>query len=160
LDHQLLVQLLGLMKLGLDNIYIPFRGRRVHPAKQVRLHRNLHSRQNPRKKYSIMQGGLVVGHTSQFMLRKCSFIVRPAGRKRVLETKRKNVHAFVFGFVAMEGGMGTTAADARGLPAKITYNPYKFDSFVCENLTQEPYRVITASVTVFRPEGVSAAYTD
>jgi hypothetical protein len=50
------------------------------------------------------------------------FRVSEAGRQRVLCDKRKNVHAGVVGFVADISLLGQSV--------KVTYNPYKFDSFI------------------------------
>lgn len=73
------------------------------------------------------------------------FAVQPAGRARVLREKRKNVHAFVRGNVEEVGWLpehkrtGGRAAwlmkDIMDDPTmvEVTYNPYKFDSFVVKN---------------------------
>ena len=56
-------------------------------------------------------------------LGNAKFIVRPAGRRRVMEEKRKNVHAFIEGTLTM----------ARKAPTEddpqATYNPYQGDKF-------------------------------
>ena len=73
---------------------------------------------------SVRHKGLVVNHADKIALRHVKFVVSQAGRKRVLEEKRKNVHAFVRGEIRemniydLEPG------------CVITYNPYKYDSFV------------------------------
>lgn len=106
-----------------------------------------------------MQRGLVVGYTNQIMLHDCKFIINRAGQARVRAEKRKNVHAFISGYVSFQGGMGTTAADSRGLPATVQYNPYKFDNFVCTNLTEKPSELCGAECVIVRPSRISAAYT-
>jgi hypothetical protein len=137
------------MNIGLDNNFIPRLGREINLDKPVKVYRNLHGGKD--KKYSISQGGLVVGHTNQLMLGDCKCVVRDSGRK--------NVHAYIIGFVCLRGNMGTTAADKRGLPAKITYNPYKDKKFMCKNLTITPYEVNGAMAIMFNEQGVSGAYT-
>jgi len=143
--------------IGLDNNFIPRLGREINLDKPVKVYRNLHGGKD--KKYSIGQGGLVVGYTNQIMLHDCECVVRNSGREKVLKDKRKNVHAYIVGIVSPRGGMGTTAADKRGLPAKITYDPYKDKKFMCKNLTTLPYEVNGAMVIVFNEQGVSGAYT-
>lgn len=145
------------MNIGLDNTFIPRFDREVQPDKPVRVYRNLHGGRD--KRYSISQNGLIVGHTNQLMLHDCKCVVRGSGRERVLKSKRKNVHAYITGHVSPMGCMGTTAADKRGLPAKITYNPYKHKKFMCENLTINPYEVNGAMAVMFSEQGVSGYYT-
>jgi hypothetical protein len=143
--------------IGLDNVFIPRKGRSIDTSKRVRIYRNLSGGEE--KKYSIVQGDKVVGYTNQFMLRDCKCYVSKRSVEKVRKMKRKITHAFISGEVSMRGGMGITAANKRGLPAKIVYDPYKYENFMCENLTRKPYKINGARVIVFRPEGVSGAYT-
>ena len=145
------------MNIGLDNNFTPRFGREINLDKPVKVYRNLHGGKD--KKYSISQNGLVVGHTNQLMLGDCKCVVRDSGRKKVLKYKRKNIHAYIIGYVCLRGNMGTTAADKHGLPAKITYNPYKDKKFMCKNLTTKPYEVNGAMAIMFNEQGVSGAYT-
>jgi hypothetical protein len=55
-------------------------------------------------------------------LRDVKFVVQEGGRRRVLKEKSKNVHAFVRGFIE---------EDRRIVGKSITYNPYKYSTFVC-----------------------------
>ena len=63
-------------------------------------------------------------------MKNCKFVVRPAGRAKVLREKKKNVHAFVRGYllttniVRPEDETGTCIWD------NISYNPYKSANFV------------------------------
>ena len=86
-------------------------------ALPVKVYWNLH-----RKCYSVQQNGLVVGHTDHIELRTVTFKVSEAGRQRVLKERRKNVHAFVTGYI--NDGMPNPHWNV-----KVVYNPYKFDSF-------------------------------
>jgi hypothetical protein len=89
----------------------------------------------------------VIGHSNCLFLENCELVVSETGRKRVLKTKQKNVHAGVVGnLVAVSGyrtrlhnagidfdGMNEEAwlkKYAPGIP--ITYNPYLYSSFVIE----------------------------
>jgi hypothetical protein len=50
--------------------------------------------------FSIRQFGKVIGHTDNVVLVKCSFHVNPSGKKKCLDTKTRNVHAYIKGYVA------------------------------------------------------------
>ena len=74
--------------------------------------------------------GKVVEHVSHKTLHDVTFAVQPAGRAKVLREQKKNVHAFVRG----TEGIGESRARYYPLSSdcweKISYNPYKYDSFV------------------------------
>ena len=81
---------------------------------------NLH-----KKMFSVRdtKSGLVVGHANEATVRDAVFRVSQAGRERVLRERSKNVHAGVRGTTTMEGG------SVKGW-TRLTYNPYKYKSFV------------------------------
>jgi len=74
---------------------IPYKERTLNESKPVHVYRNLGNASKER--YSIRQGGLVVGHADEVYLRDCEFRVSEAGRQRVLQEGRKNVHAYIKG---------------------------------------------------------------
>jgi len=85
--------------------------------------------------------GARVQHTETLHLKNVKFAVQPAGRAKVLREQAKNVHAFVRGEVVSVG---------HGIPSgdkwvKVTYNPYKYDSFVVAE-TGEPIHEARAAV--------------
>lgn len=89
-----------------------------------------------------VKGGRV-SHYRSITLKDAKFVVQPAGREKVLREKKKNVHAFVRGTVINSYGLevkdGTKIAEyceKQGF-RRITYNPYKYDSFVYAD-TEEP----------------------
>jgi len=92
----------------------------IDPSRKVEVYRNLH-----KKCWSVRQGGLVKFHCSKVNLRDCQMVVQPAGREKVLREQKKNVHAFVRGYLCGE---------ERVVQAfcwdDIYYNPYKADTFV------------------------------
>ena len=100
----------------------------IDPTKKVRVYRNLH-----KKCVSVKQGSLVRCHATNVVLKDCKFIVSEAGQKRVREEGKKNVHAFVEGYVAdarkslelLDFGWET-----------VYYNPYETDHW---QLAQVPY---------------------
>lgn len=77
--------------------------------------------------------GRVIQHALEVHLVDCQFRVSEAGRQRVLRERRKNVHAGVVGRLA-EAVLMDPAATQR-----VTYNPYKFATFVRVD-TLEPVR--------------------
>ena len=86
----------------------------------VDVYRNLH-----KNCWSIRDRstGRVWGHSQQYVVNNGTFVVQPAGRERVLEEQKKNVHAFV------RGGAGTTHFSGNSewrnkFTEPVTYNPY------------------------------------
>ena len=61
---------------------------------------------------------LVIQHTDKVYLRQAKFKVSKAGQERVRELKRKNVHAFVYGFV-------TAKPKQKIRLTALRYNPYE-----------------------------------
>lgn len=88
---------------------------------RVKVYWNLH-----KQLYSVVDTstGRVVLHTSALCLTDAKFRVQPAGRRKVIETGTKNVHAYVTG----------TFQDFDRAPlddtVSVTYNPFKYESFV------------------------------
>lgn len=108
---------------------IGYKNRQVEGLKQSQVYFNLH-----KKVFSVKQGNLVVLHTEEVILTDVTFKVNEAGRQRVLQEQRKNVHAFVNGkFLtnfAVVPGLENTMREAY-------YNPYKTETFV-DKETGEP----------------------
>ena len=97
---------------------------------------NLH-----RKLFSVkaLEGpnkGKVISHTTYLWLKDVTFKVSEAGRQRVLREKRKNVHAGVVGNISADAWDDMLLQDD---PKQITYNPYRFSSFVNKE-TSEPVK--------------------
>ena len=74
--------------------------------------------------------GKLYCHADSVDLRDCKFRVQPAGRAKVLEQKRKNVHAYVVGKFH-----DINFDKAQYFPygykfAQAFYNPYKVETFV------------------------------
>jgi len=95
---------------------------------KVEVYFNLH-----KKTFSVRscKTGKVLRHTDSIYLVGAEFVVRPSGRSRVIREGKKNVHAFVRGYVSLLGH------GPSGRPAlrNVTYNPYKYTSFV-DKLTE------------------------
>ena len=103
----------------LANTVTIMKPKRIDPDRKVDIYFNLH-----KKIWSVRQGGKVIAHTNFIQVRDPQFIVNPKGRERVLREKKKNVHAFVRGYVT---------EDLPIFPDRqkfVSYNPYQNNSFV------------------------------
>lgn len=91
---------------------------------KVDVYWNLH-----KKTFSVRnrQTGLVELHSDLVEVFDATFVVQPAGREKVLETGRKNVHAFVRGVL---GGFIPENDVDYWLPNEAKYNPFKRGTFV------------------------------
>lgn len=124
-----------------------FKGRIVEVGMKVRVYRNLHKHGVV---YSVADArtGLVLGYAENVLLSAPAFKVSEAGRKRVLATGKKNVHAFVYGW--FEG----TAAARVAMVEPVTYNPRKYTTFV-RKFDESPIHY--ARLAHIGPEGVAVA---
>lgn len=93
----------------------------IRLGQRVRVYRNLHS-----GNFSVQctKTGLVVAHLQSIVLKNAAFVVRPAGHRKVLAQKKKNVHAFVVGEFA-----GSVSAANK----QVKYNPYTAGHFWIDN---------------------------
>lgn len=91
-------------------------------TKPVKVYYNLH-----KKCLSVQQSGLVKFHTEYIVLRDVTFKVSEAGRQRVLKEKRKNVHAFIHGYISCPRVIDDLKYEFQG---NAKYNPYKYSTFV------------------------------
>ena len=112
------------------------KNRSINPDKPVKVYWNLH-----RNCYSVQQNGLVVCHADKVELKDVTFKVNEKGRQRVLKEGRKNVHAFVIGY------LDEKFAD-RYHDIEIVYNPYEFDSFRLYSNEERP--VLHSSAVLLR----------
>ena len=111
---------------------------------KVEVYFNLH-----KKLFSVRdcKTGRVIDHTNHVAIANPQFVVRQGGRERVLRERKKNVHAFVRGYILPEDD----EACARNYfhtvfhGKEVTYNPYKYSSFVLKD-TQEPIDKATVAV--------------
>ena len=92
-------------------------------GRKVKVYYNLHRHCWSVQDYKTRR---VIGHCDSLSLKECSFKVSDAGRARVLKEGKKNVHAFVVGFLVSY----ELFTPEHCLDRQITYNPYKYDSFV------------------------------
>jgi len=99
-----------------------------HDGHPVFVYFNLH-----KKCWSVKsrKTGKVLCHADTVHLTGVTGKISEAGRQRVIREKRKNVHAGLTGTI----GKTQTTETCR----TITYNPYKYDSFVYRD-NQEKYK--------------------
>jgi len=92
--------------------------------------------------------GRVIAHCKYALLTDCVMKVSEKGRQRVLREKKKNVHAGIVGHVnsaiPIFNMLGYHDNEIRyslyPLRQEITYNPYKYDSFVVKETEQPIYK--------------------
>ena len=92
---------------------------KIDYSKKVFVYKNLH-----KDCWSIKQDGLVKAHTEEVRMWDCAFQVNAKGRAQVLAEKRKNVHAGIKGYIDEVCDLEFDNA------IEVTYNPYKYNSFV------------------------------
>ena len=91
--------------------------------------------------FSITYKNKLIAHADHIKLNDVEFRVRPGGRARVLEDKRKNVHAFVIGTL-----LEYCKYPCESLPNEtnnniVTYDPYKYSSYVMKDTKEPIYNV-------------------
>ena len=98
----------------------------INPDRKIEVYRNLH-----KDCWSVRQGGLVKFHCHVIDMRDCDFIVQQAGHARVISEKRKNVHAFVRGYLHPFGIDHLHCLSTHLFTwDDIYYNPYKASTFI------------------------------
>ena len=98
---------------------------------KVFIYFNLHRKCFSVKALEGTNKGRVVAHVSDAVIHSPTFKVSEAGRQRVLREKKKNVHAGVVGlWFDDEYNASRTVEHSAMLGRAVTYNPYRFDSFV------------------------------
>lgn len=102
------------------NNIIPFKNRVIDYEKPVRVFRNLNK---SGRWYSIRQKNKTVAHTNNLLLGDCTLVVNEKTRERVRKTKKKEVHAFVQGYISY-------AQDLTKMNFKLEYNPFTNDNFI------------------------------
>ena len=86
-------------------------------------------------------GGKVGMHTGNVVIYNPTFVVQPAGRQKVLDQRKKNVHAFVRGDYWASHRADDPSGSLCGAHlryamshleecVRVTYNPYKAGHFV------------------------------
>jgi hypothetical protein len=104
----------------------------IDPTKPVMCYRNLNRRLNGEKGFfSVKQGGIVKFHTRIIYLKDVKFLVNERLRQRVILEKRKNVHAFVSGYICTPAEF--YEVNFGGFGDAVAYNPYRVAHFMCND---------------------------
>lgn len=100
---------------------------REHIGKRVFVYYNLH-----KHTWSVRceKSKRVIAHVDSIVLTDVVYKVSKKGRERVLKEKRKNVHAGVQGTI-----LGFYNIEDLTQFHEVTYNPYKYESFVYKDCT-------------------------
>jgi hypothetical protein len=107
---------------------------------KVRVYRNLNKKCLSVQSWVEGKGWRVTDHVQQIFLNNASFEVSQSGRRRVLEQKRKNVHAFI---------IGERVEQPKKTPVELVkYNPYQSHRFFyVANPNRYPVKVGSVEVT-------------
>jgi hypothetical protein len=110
---------------------------------------NLHKKCFSIKALEGADKGRVVAHRDTVVLDGCKLMVSEAGRQRVLREKRKNVHAGVTG-VWINGDRVESHYEFLSMVGRqVTYNPYKYESFVIKATEQTVDKADVVGMKVF-----------
>ena len=101
-------------------------------GKKVMCYYDLH-----RHTFSVTYKGLVMLKADYLRLSDVEFRVRQGGKQKVRNEQRKNVHAFVIGYLDDYCEFPCDDIPEPESNEVITYNPYKYDTFVVKS-TEEP----------------------
>lgn len=92
--------------------------------------------------FSVKHGGLVVQRPHVFTAENAEFKVNEAGRQRVIQEKRKNVHAYaVLESIPVEVAYGAALTMVPKNAREITYNPYGGDYFYFKDTGEKVTKV-------------------
>lgn len=109
------------------NSFRSFKGRTIQQGQKVKVYKNL---TNGLWSIKDSKSGLVLGHAPSVSLVNAKFSVGEKGRLRVIEEKKKYVHAYIIGEY-----MGTTT-DSELMKFSyidVTYNPFKDTHFTLKS---------------------------
>jgi hypothetical protein len=98
---------------------------------RVEVYYNLH-----KNVFSVRHKGKVIAWGNRVTIENPEYVVREKGRQKVLKEGRKNVHAFVRGTLSDIDIFNDHYGSMRPMPQEVTYNPYKYDSFMASHTNQ------------------------
>lgn len=102
--------------------------KRINGGHRYRVYRNLNKHCFSIQSRAVNSSYKVVAHFETLFLYRCKFKVLESGRKRVINEKRKNVHAYVMP-IAIESVDKDVVFNILEL-REIYYNPYHHSTFV------------------------------
>lgn len=90
--------------------------------------------------FSVTHNSKVIMYADYVKLKNVEFRVRQGGKEKVRSEKRKNVHAFVIGELLEYFEYPSKDIPTSSSNEVITYDPYKYDSFVFKNNKEPVFR--------------------
>ena len=96
--------------------------------------------------------GKVIAHKNSVVVAQPKFVVRQAGREKVMKENKKNVHAFVVGTL-LEDYIITSSR-----PRLLSYNPYKNNNFVMADTKEKVLTAELAKLWIHGQRPVMEAY--
>ncbi len=118
---------------------------------KVYVYRNLKYGRKTKPLYSVMQNGRVIKRLRRVLISGATFVVRKAGRERAIREGRKNVHAFVKGYLVDSRGIFGIDATGPNLPARVTYT-------ILDGFRWEGRNVTAARGVLLNETGMTACY--
>ena len=104
-------------------------------GKKVKVYYNLQ-----KHTFSVTYDEKVIIYADYVKLCDVEFRVRKGGKERVRSEKSKNVHAFVIGKLLDYCEYPCDEIPTPSSDKVVTYNPYKYDTFVFKNTEEPVYR--------------------
>ena len=98
--------------------------------------------------------GKVIAHKDSVAVALPKFVVRQAGRKKVLKEKSKNVHAFVVGYLLSD--QESVVTESAGI--LITYNPYKNKGFVIADTKEQLEEALLVTLRINQNKPIIEAH--
>lgn len=120
-------------KCGTDNSEETSEGE--FKGKRVMVYYNLH-----KHTFSVTYKSKVILHADYVKLKDVEFRVRKGGKERVRSEMSKNVHAFVIGDLVDYCQYPCENIPEEPTDNVVTYNPYKYDSFVYKSDEKPVYK--------------------
>lgn len=93
-----------------------------------------------KRTFSVKHNEKVIMHSDYVKLGDVEFRVRSGGRDKVRSEKVKNVHAFVIGTLLDYHEYPFDSLPVTNLHRIVTYDPYKFNSFVYKDNEEPVYK--------------------
>ena len=90
-----------------------------------------------------------MAHSPYILLRNAKFVVQPAGREKVLREQRKNVHAFVKGYLVNAKEADKLIKPIEWTQSAITYNPYEYPYFHLDGMKVTDATVVDMDLSGF-----------
>lgn len=101
----------------------------INPEKRLKVYRNLNASHNGERGFWSIRQGTVKFHCQDITLQNVNFLVNEKVRQRVVLNERKEVHAYVEGFLAPR--IINVVAFQPGECQSVSYNPYTCTQFMC-----------------------------